>query len=308
MVIEMNNRKELKFTVPKLKVWMKLILYLAAIMSSALSVLQVSTDCFPDAVSYVLYTVAAITLFTSVFYIGRSISYFYHEILLKGLKAHDFTARLLNDYRYRTVLFTNVSFFLNLVFVFLNLFFGIRQKSWWFITLSAYYLLLSSMRFAALHEENRNNRTKEKGGLEAEDIQVNEVRIYRNCGIIMMILTLALLESVVLILNDGNGKSYPGYLIFVVAGYTFYKIILSVINLFRVGKFKSPLLKTIRHIGYADAMMSLLSLQTAMFASFGTEQDVATPKIMNGLTGGVVCLMILAMGICMVASSSKINM
>ncbi len=301
----MNNRKDSKFTVPKLKGWMKLILYLAATTSSVLSILQVSINYFSDAISYVLYTVAAITLFTSVFYIGRDMSYFYHEILMKWLKNHDFTARLLSDYRYRTVIFTNISFFLNLVFVFMNLFFGIRQRSWWFITLSAYYLLLSSMRFAALREENRNNRTKEKVSLEAERIHANEVRIYRNCGIIMILLTLALLGSVVLILNNGNGKSYPGYSIFVVAGYTFYKIILSVINLFRVGKFKSPLLKTIRHIGYADAMMSLLSLQTAMFTSFATAQDKATPKIMNGLTGGAVCLMILAMGIYMVASSRK---
>jgi len=64
----------------------------------------------------------------------------------------------------------------------------------------------------------------------------------------------------------------------------------------------SLLLRMIRNIGYADALVSLVSLQTAMFVSFGDGTDTRT---MNLLTGGVVCLMILLMGIYMIRLAGK---
>ena len=90
------------------------------------------------------------------------------------------------------------------------------------------------------------------------------------------------------------------------AAYTFYKIILSIINLVKVRKLKSPLLMAIRDIGYIDACVSVLSLQTAMFASFGSEQE-SIIKLMNGATGSVVCLLVLGIGIYSVRSANKMK-
>jgi hypothetical protein len=162
------------------------------------------------------------------------------------------------------------------------------------------------MRFVLLRTENRNSRSRESGVIQPEKEHQNEVRIYQNCGKIMIMLTVALMGSVMLIVNNGDGKSYPGYLIFAVAAYTFYKIIIAVKNMLQIGKYKSPLLKTIRHIGYADAMVSLLSLQTAMFASFDKGENQAIVDGMNGLTGGIVCMIILIMGIHMILSAKRL--
>ncbi len=59
----------------------------------------------------------------------------------------------------------------------------------------------------------------------------------------------------------------------------------------------------IRNIGFADALVSILSLQTAMFASFGGDNEFIRP--MNAATGTVVCLMILIMGIRMIRMAAK---
>jgi len=59
---------------------------------------------------------------------------------------------------------------------------------------------------------------------------------------------------------------------------------------------------TIRDIGYADALVSLLSLQTAMFVSFGSD-DTLSRQMMNSITGGGACLMIFVMGIYMIYSA-----
>lgn len=110
----------------------------------------------------------------------------------------------------------------------------------------------------------------------------------------------------ILMVCEEEGKSYPGFLIYAVAAYTFYKIILSIINLVKVRKFKSPLLMAIRDIGYIDACVSVLSLQTAMFASFGSEQE-SFIKLMNGATGSVVCLLVLGIGIYSVRQANKMK-
>lgn len=53
---------------------------------------------------------------------------------------------------------TIVSFFINLAFAIYNCILGFMSHSWWFITLSAYYIILSVMRFAALQiKRNEKN-------------------------------------------------------------------------------------------------------------------------------------------------------
>lgn len=53
---------------------------------------------------------------------------------------------------------------------------------------------------------------------------------------------------------------------------------------------------------YADALMSMLSLQTAMLASFGNSGEL-NPQWTNGMTGAAVCLIVSLIGIYMIISS-----
>lgn len=89
------------------------------------------------------------------------------------------------------------------------------------------------------------------------------------------------------------------------AFYVFYRVILSIINMIKVNRWKSPLLMIIRKIGYIDACVSLLTLQTAMFASFADGQEELV-RLMNGITGAVVSVMVLGMGIQGILVSQKV--
>lgn len=140
----------------------------------------------------------------------------------------------------------------------------------------------------------------------AEKWLADEISIYRRCGMMFVIMTAALCGTVILILNEEGGKRYPGFVIYAVAAYTFYKSIMSIINLVKVRKFRSPLLMAIRDIGYVDACVSILSLQTAMFASFGNGQE-ALIKRMNGMTGFGVCLMVLGTGVHSICLAKKMK-
>lgn len=58
-------------------------------------------------------------------------------------------------------------------------------------------------------------------------------------------------------------------------------------------------------IKLAAALVSMLSLETAMLAQFGAGEDPAFRQIMTGATGGCVCLIVLGMAVCMICFSTK---
>ena len=147
--------------------------------------------------------------------------------------------------------------------------------------------------------------TEKNSCLKKEDsLEVRSWRVHRNCGIILSISSIALGGAVIMLVSGQGGKSYPGLMIYAAATYTFYKLGMAIANMIKARKEKSILLVTLRNISYADALVSILSLQTAMFATFGQNSGAMIP-ITNALTGTGVCLMIFALGIYMVHKSKN---
>ena len=95
-------------------------------------------------------------------------------------------------------------------------------------------------------------------------------------------------------------------MVITIAAYTFYKIITSVINMIKVRKLQFPILITIRNIGVADALVSVLTLQMTMLASF-QERSTLDMDQTNAMTGMAVCILISLLGISMISYSYKRN-
>lgn len=280
-----------KRKIPRLNFRCRLLLYTITLILAALSLVHVAGKILPYFAGIIIYVLAACSLFFSCYYLMGDMKYGMQERLKPGIKANPITRRMAEDYRYRTFVFAVPGLILNLIFAVFNGVLGFASHSAWFGTLSAYYILLSVMRFHTVRcnlTASKMERTKE--------IMMKEIHVYRDCGILFIFMTIALIGTVVLLLHAKGGKHYPGVAIFAVAAYTFYKTIISIINLIKAGKLKAPLLMAIRDIGYIDACVSILSLQTAMFASFGQGQR-GFKKLMDGITGFAVCLMVLVRGI-----------
>lgn len=288
-----------KFTLPKLRVGFRLLLYAITLFFCVLSIAETVYGYFSFMVDIVIYVVAAVSLTVACFYLIQNIKEGIRRSLRAVTEGNVLVNRVYSDYRFRTVLFTFFSFLLNLFYAVSNGIFGIINHSAWLGTLSAYYIFLSIMRSGAVRYERKLSKEEPD-----RNLKMQEWKVYRNTGILLALITIALGGTVILLVNREGGKSYQGYMIFVVAMYTFYKVIISVVNMVRARKMKSPLLVTIRNIGYADALVSLLSLQTAMFASFGENSNI-NPQVMNAITGTCVCIMILAIGIYMIYSSGR---
>lgn len=204
-----------------------------------------------------------------------------------------YARRYLTDIPFREFISMVGSFIVNLLFAVLKLATGIVYFSFWSTAMGIYYVVLCAVRLHLLFHLRRPNMSLE-----------NEYREYRLCGLLLVGINLALTGVVLRVVQNGEGSAYPGTLIFAVAAYTFYCIITSIVSIIRYRKLKSPLLSASKAISLATALVSILMLQTAMFASFG-----AGPKgfqqLMNIATGSAVLIFILGMAIYMVVTAGR---
>lgn len=118
-------------------------------------------------------------------------------------------------------------------------------------------------------------------------------------------MTLVLFGVVVLIMKLDSKFTYHGTLIFAVAAWDFYNLTMAIIYMVRKRGKHTPIISAIKMLKFATALVSMLSLQTAMFASFGGGTETEMKRWMNLATGSVVCLMIFGIGLYMVIQANR---
>lgn len=206
------------------------------------------------------------------------------------LQKNKITCSILSSKRNRIIFTAAVILILNIAYAVYNGVLGFIYSSLWFLTLSAYYIILSVMRFAAVSYEHKNNL----------DITVKpEEFVMRFTGVMLMILSLVLLGSVYYSISHEVAKANGKIVMITIASYTFYKVIIAFVNAGKIAKHRSPLLTTIRNIACADAAASIMSLQRSMLISF-KGMSLSKIKLMNTITGSFVCLFIFILGLIMI--------
>lgn len=236
--------------------------------------------------SYVLFAFAAISLSYAV-YLTVRLAPKLKRAIMAMLCRRAFTRRLISDFGFRTVMFAGLSFFVNVLFSAFNAYMGIRYKSIWYGALAAYYLCLSLLRGATVFFGSRKNR-----GLQW----------YTATGGILLVTTLALSAAVAQMVFGSGTFSYAGWTIYAVAAYAFYKIVMAILNVVRSSKHDWSV-QAIRNVGLADASVSILALQTALLTTFG--EGVAAAKPFNAVTGSLVCVLVVTLGVWMLVKGIK---
>lgn len=273
-----------------------------AVIFAVASVLSVSTDLFsivPQSVFYVLYICSAIAMFTAVWAIVKFLKSGVHKRKINGLLCKNkYTAKLADDAVYRTVAMTYLSFGVNAAMGLAKAAAGIFLRSYWLITFAAYYILLCVIRMFLL----KTNRSI--GGINDKNLrETAEWKAYGICGFLFMAMTVILQGAIVLILKDGHGFKYEGFLIYAVAAYDFYCLISSIVYMVRKSTDHTPVIRAIKIIKLSTSLVSMLSLQTAMFASFGNGGDFQSK--MNFIVGTSICVLIFLLGMFMVFNSRR---
>lgn len=288
--------KDWKPTVKKLlcpPVWVMLVLTVICTTALVYTFLR-EHDAHP--VAYVTYVLSFYTLSVVVLACIRTFPQYYRNAR-KRVYDHPVGGRFMTDIPFRTHVTLYCSLGINLLYVAANLFSGIWYRSVWFITLAAYYIILAVMRFLLVRFVNEIGIGKNQYG---------EYRRSRLCAIILLTLNLTLSGVVVLVIKQNKGFEYAGILIYVMAMYTFYITVNAIVNIVKYRKYNSPVMSAAKNINLAAALVSMLSLETAMLSQFGSEENAPYfDQIMIGATGAGVSIVVLTMSVYMIIKSTK---
>lgn len=204
--------------------------------------------------------------------------------------------RLINDMQARTTLSLYGTFFYNSIYAGFQLLLGLYHRSVWFLSIATYYVLLAIMRFSLLYYSRSN-----KAG---EDI-VSELKRFRFCGILLLLMNTALSAITFYITLKNQEFLHHGATTVALAAFTVCSFTLSMINIIKYRKQNSPLLFAAKLISFVSAIVSMLSLETALIGRFATSLPDSTRQIITGVSAFVVLAIIAYIGIFMTATGSK---
>lgn len=247
---------------------------------------------------YVSYFLSAYALIITVTGIVRLVRFVRrgidkHPLVRKALDI-PLVGRYLREDIFRVEAALYQGFLINLLYADIKMFSGIIYRSVWFVSLAVYYILLAAMRASLIHYMRKDGKSK-----------VSEWRSYRLCGSILLLMNVALAGIVVLVVYQNSGFEYHGVLIYVMAMYAFYATITAVRNVIKYRRYGSPVVSAAKVINLTAALVSMLSLETAMLTQFGAAEDPVFRRIMTASTGAGISIIVLGMAVFMIVYSTR---
>ncbi|MBQ7774334.1 MAG: hypothetical protein IJ379_00275 [Lachnospiraceae bacterium] len=287
--------KDWKSIVKKLFLLPVGVIFVLVIISTILLVTVFVKGWENSLIAYLTYVLAFYTLTVLCVACALTFPGYYRSIRHK-IYSTKFGNRYMTDVAFKTHVSLYRSLAVNLLYVAVNLFWGIWYHTAWFIIFAIYYSILAVMRFLLLRYVNRNKIGQKR---------FEELKRSRLCAVILLLINLILSGAVLMILYQNRGFNYHGMLIYVMALYTFYVTTAAIVNLIKYRKYNSPIMSTAKIINLAAALVSMLALETAMFAQFGADMSLESQRIMIIATGAGVSAVVVSMAVYTIVRANK---
>lgn len=292
MGISMKNWKEISKKLIFLPVW--LVMLLTVLCAAALAAIFLN-DRETEPIAYAVYAASFYMLTVLCIACVKTIPEYYRNVRVKVYE-NPYANRYLTDVFYKTHVNLYTSLAVNLLYVAANAVSAVLYRTHWFAVFAVYYGIMAVMRFLLVRYVNRNNIGESLFG---------ELKRARACACILLTVNITLSAVVLMMVYYNKGFNYHGYLIYVMALYTFYTTTMAVIDVIKYRKYNSPIMSVTKIIRLASSLFSMLFLETAMFAQFGQETPESTKRIMLMATGAGISVLVVGMSVYMIWRTSK---
>ncbi|MBQ8621592.1 MAG: hypothetical protein IJ422_04680 [Oscillospiraceae bacterium] len=270
-----------------------LMVILVIISAVALTLIFVKgmEESIPAYIVYVLafYTLTVVTIFCAMVLPKQ------YSTIKQKIYDNPLGNRYMTDRAFRTGLSLSVSFLISMLYVGINLWSWHMLHSWWFMVLAVYYVIMAVMRYLLV----RYVRIQKIG----TDI-LSEWKRSRICAYILLLINLSLSGAVLMILYQHRGYDYPGMMLYVMAMYTFYALTISIVDIVKYRKMGSPIMSTAKIVSLSAALVSMLNLETAMFAQFGTDMAQQDQNLMIMLTGAGISITVVTLSVILIVKAT----
>jgi len=246
-------------------------------------------------IAYVVYVLSFYTLTVVTCFFVMVLPKKYHQIK-KKIYANPLGNRYMTDKVFRTRVSLYLSLTVSLLYVAINIWSWHLSRSWWFVVLAVYYGIMAVMRFLLVRYVRLN---------AIGTSLLGEWKRSRICAYILLLINLSLSGAVLMVLYQNRGYDYPGVLIYVMALYTFYSTTHAIVDIVRYRKLGSPIMSTAKIISLSAALVSMLNLETAMFAQFGKNMTRQDQNLMIILTGAGISITVVTLSVLLIVKASK---
>ena len=273
-------------------IWLMVILAIVSAVTLTLVFLNGVEQSIPAYITYVLafYTLSTVTVFCVMVFPTKYIT------IKQKIYENPLGNRYMTDNVFRAGLSLTAAFLVSMLYVCINLWSWHMLHSWWFMVLAVYYVIMAVMRFLLV----RCIRIQKIG-----TSILGEWRRSRICAYILLLINLSLSGAVLMILYQHRGYDYPGVMIYVMALYTFYSTIHAILDIVKYRKLGSPVMSTAKIVSLSGALVSMLNLETAMFAQFGADMSMENQQIFIILTGAGVSITVVTLSVILIVNANK---
>ncbi len=245
--------------------------------------------------AFAIYTLSFYTL-TIICILGWKVLPGYYRKIKKRMHQNKYMDRYMADAVFKSNVGLYRSLVINLIYVVVNAVSGYIYQTWWFGIFAVYYGIIAIMRFLLVRYVRENPIGADYLG---------ELKRARVCAYMLMTVNLSLSSAVLMMIFFERGFQYQGFLIYVIALYTFYTTTTAIIDMIKYRKYESPVLSVTKVIKMASALFSMLFLETAMFAQFGKDTSAEVKRIMIILTGAGISIIVVSMAVYMIVRTTK---
>ena len=273
-------------------VWLMVIL--ASISAVALTIVFIK-GMERNIIAYIVYVLAFYTLAVVCVFCALVLPKQYSTIKQK-IYNNPIGNRYMTDRVFRTNISLSVSFVISMLYASINVWSWHILRSYWFMVLAVYYVIMATMRYLLV----RYVRIQRIGASI-----LGEWKRSRVCACILLLINLSLSGAVLMILYQSKGYDYPGIMIYVMALYTFYSTIHAIVDIVKYRKLGSPIMSTAKIVSLSGALVSMLNLETAMFAQFGADMSMENQRIFIILTGAGVSITVVTLSVILIVNANK---
>jgi len=271
------------------------VILLLVVVSAVVLVAVFAKKAETSPVACICYVIAFYTLCVFCIFCWKTLPGYW-----KTGKEKLYTNKIANLYLTDAAFKTHVNLYrslaINLLYVAVNAIFAIVFNTHWFALFAVYYAILAVMRFLLVRYVSKN-----KIGTS----RLKELQRARLCAYILLTVNLALSGAVLMMVYFHRGFDYQGILIYVMAMYTFYITTTAIVDMVKYKKYGSPIMSMSKVIKMAAALVSMLSLETAMFSQFGGDMSIENQRIMIMATGAGIAAIVVTMSIYMIVRTTK---
>ena len=273
-------------------IWMMVLLVIASAVALTLIFVKGLEESIPAYIVYVLafYTLSVVTIFCAMVLPKQ------YSTIKQKIYDNPLGNRYMTDRVFRTNISLSISFVISMLYVGINLWSWHMLGSYWFMVLAVYYVIMAVMRYLLV----RYVRIQKIG----TDI-LSEWKRSRICAYILLLINLSLSGAVLMILYQHRGYDYPGIMIYVMAMYTFYALTMSIVDIVKYRKMGSPIMSTAKIVSLSAALVSMLNLETAMFAQFGGDMSPENQQIFIILTGAGISITVVTLSVILIVRATK---